>query len=61
MYLSVSKCFIFCFIQKFRPGQECTKYELIAALNKTPGDFITLYVFLSLDRFKTFITYISSI
>ena len=52
MYLSVSKCFIFCFIQKFRPGQECTKYELIAALNKTPGDFITLYVFLSLDRFK---------
>ena len=38
MYLSVSRCYIFC----FRQGQECARCEQIAALNKNAGDFITL-------------------
>ena len=45
---------------QLRPGQECARSDEIAALNKNAGDFITLSVFLSINRFNMFITSISS-
>ena len=60
MYLSISKFLYFALQIKFRPGQESVKCDQIAALNKNADDFITLPVFLSLHRFKMFITSISS-
>ena len=60
MYLSISKCFVFCF-KHIDQDQEYTKCDQITALNKNASDVIALPVFLSLYHFKMFLTSISSI
>ena len=39
---------------KFRPGQECTKCDQTAALNKNAGNFITLSIFLTLHVYNSY-------
>ena len=59
MYLSSSKCFIFCFTHW--SGQKSAKYDPIAALNTNAGDFINFSAFLTLYLLKIFLTSVSSI